>query len=281
VIYLDEPSLGQLPLDNPDYGIVVSDVDFGFPAVRAVITNRPGSDGALDDSQFHGSRVVSVTGSVYDGTSFTRPQLLDRFAAYCHPSRRPTLVWSDSGQDLRYATLRVDQHSGPRSNPSLTKIQAQWTVPDGVVRSLAERSVDLEPSQAAPGRSFATWNANPLTFPSFIGGPGDALNLGSTWSDWRALVYGPCVGPAITNVSTGATISFSGLTIAAGDYLDVNTATHTAILNSVPGSSRYSFLDFATSSWWRLPPGDSSVTFTAGSSQVPSSCHFVWHDTFL
>lgn len=275
---LIDPQLGTLELDDQATGIAFQQLDLGWPAVREVSTDRPGASGAVDQTALHGNRAVSVTLTVWDASASSRQQVLDRIAAFCHPSRRPVMEWQPPGGGVRRMVVAGRSKPETVDSPALSKVQAQFVAPDGVLTG-DTRSVTLQPSQSAPGLAFP-WSFD-LAFPAFVGGPAMAVNNGSTWADGTALIYGPCAGPALTNTTTGETISFPFLTIAAGDYLEVKTRDRTALLNSVPGSSRYSLLDFARSSWWRVPPGSSAVTFTAATSSPPSVAVLSFTDTYL
>ena len=47
--------------------------------------------------------------------------------------------------------------------------------------------------------------------------------------------------------------------------------------DGLAASSRYGWLDFTTSEWWTLPPGLSTIAYTADVSSSPSQMVLTWH----
>jgi hypothetical protein len=280
VIRLTCDGLDPLLLDDWDTGIVCEELDLGWPSIRAVAEDRPGGDGSIDTTAYHGARVVSVRLSVLDGAT-SRRTLLDRLHAFAHPARRPVMEFTDpSGGDLRAVTLRPADASGPLTNPTYTDVAMQWVAPDGVIVAAVARTTNLYPASAPEGWSPPL--EPPLEFPEFIGGgPTPVANVGSAPAHWVARIFGPCSSPILTNLNSGQVVSLPGLAITSGNYIEVNSRERTVLLNGDSGASRYRFLDFAGSSWWTLAPGASFVTFAADSSAPPAMADLTWHDTYL
>lgn len=64
-------------------------------------------------------------------------------------------------------------------------------------------------------------------------------NPGNGSSDWVARLWGPCVGPRLTNDATGEAIVFkSGFALAANQYIEISSADLTVYANSDPTLSR-------------------------------------------
>ncbi len=280
MIRLVADGLDPLELDNWETGIACSELDLGWPATRSVVDDRPGADGTFDDTTHFGARAVSVKLAVFAGTAGTRRSLVDKVAAFCHPGLRPVMEWEDpTGGGLRAITLRADQGSAPMTNAAVTEMSVSWVAPAGVITSAVTRAIEMLPDTAAAGRAYT--KTFPMTYPAYTAGATMALNQGSSPTEWLAAIYGPCTGPRIDNLSAGSAISFPGLTIVGGDYLEVDSAARTVRLNGEPSASRYSFLDFTGSSWWQLGVGASIVEFSAASSTPPCSARLSWKDTFL
>lgn len=281
MIRLQAAGVDNLVIDDWANGINCSQLDIGWPSVRAVSENRPGSDGTIDETKFMGARAVTVRLDVTAGENgSTRRSNLDLISRFCHPGLRPRIVWVDpTGGYERGIDLRADQGSAPFTSSQHSTIQVSWVAPAGVITSEGWMAVDIYPSSDVPGRTY------PLTFPrvypSSVGGPETVVNAGTISAEWTARIYGPVTGPVLENVSTGEWIGFPGLTIASGDYLALNSANRTAVLNDVASASRYSYFDFAGSTWWRLAPGSSLVDFSASSAVSPAMVWFEWSDTYL
>ena len=63
------------------------------------------------------------------------------------------------------------------------------------------------------------------------------------------------------NQTTGERLVFTGLTLLAGDWLEIDCRERTIRLNGLPAQSRYSLLDFPASSFLRLLPGVNTVRY--------------------
>jgi hypothetical protein len=93
-------------------------------------------------------------------------------------------------------------------------------------------------------------------------------NAGTTAVNPVFELYGPCIDPVIQNLTTDQQLGF-GITLAATQYLEVNTRDRTVRLNGLANQNRYNTLDFATSEWFGLAPGATLLryqpaTFAAG-----------------
>lgn len=121
---------------------------------------------------------------------------------------------------------------------------------------------------AAIGGGLAWPAAAPFVFGSGgIGGLLTVVNSGLFEMRPVLVITGPCVNPAVTNLSiTGAPSVGVNITMAAGDTLVIDLDWQSAIYTvagSTQGSSRRSSLTNG-STWWNLPSGTAStVQFTS------------------
>ena len=280
MILLEHPSLDPLQIDSDGGdGWSTEVLDIGFPAVREVMSPKPRRDGVDDETAYLGSRAVSVTVSMWPTTSSTAIEKRSQLAAYCHPGIRPTMTFAADGEDARVVgPLRGAGLTGGISTPRLVQVQAQW-VASGPILSTTSRLVILTPTSGADGLEFDV--DFDMSFPAHVGGPYLAMNLGTAAADFQAAIFGPCLSPQLHNRTTGEVLSFPGLEIADGSYLWIDTADTSVTVEREPSASRYSFLDFEASTWWRLPPGASMVEFTAASSSPPASAWVQWRDAWI
>jgi hypothetical protein len=260
---------GASVLDLRAGGYRVARLDIGLPTVRAVTVPRPDQDGEDDTTAHHGAAAVSMdvrllagrdSGLVGIAPSPSLIDLRDALRAFCHPSARPYLVVEDEGQQRRIR-LRADQFAGPITNPRHQQVQLSWRAPDGVMEALAEQIGTAEAVPSGEG-GFAFDMTFDLTFPtSSAVGSVTVSNDGTV--DVRPILrlYGPCIDPRVENQSTGEQLIFTGLTIAAGDWLEIDCREKTARLNGLASQSRLSRLDFANSSYLRLLPGMNTVRY--------------------
>lgn len=259
---VDDAGTVLLNMDRDMTGLILNTIDLGYPTVREATSNLSGQDGELDVTQFTGGR--AITAEVTLPVSGIGP-LMDTVRGLMHPGRRMWLyVWRDDWGVSRRIRVRGASLSAP-SGSLPRKAQLGWKAPGPTFQDVTATSVTLNPAnQPGGGMSF------PVTLPmSFASGlvPGASLLTvnGNVNAAPTIDIYGPCSGPLFRVVDTGAQLSFSGLTIAAGDYLHIDVAARTITLDSDPNQPMYSTLDFATSSWPTLPPGNPQVVFSPAS----------------
>jgi hypothetical protein len=250
---------GSRVLDLRSEGYQVGRLEVGFPTVRPVTQQRPDGDGEIDTTTRHGAAAVSMDVVLVPGAS-SLTALRDALRSFCHPASRPYLVVEQDGQQRRIR-LRADVQTAPLTDPLHQQVQAAWRAPDGVMESLAEH-IGTSPAIAAGtgGRSY------PRTYPvgyagSSAAGSVTVMNEGTV--DVRPLLklYGPASDPRVENQSTGEQMLFTGLDIAAGDWLEIDCRDKTIRLNGLPGQSRYARLDFAASDFLRLIPGANTFRY--------------------
>lgn len=244
-------------------GIAKVEFDIPLPATVEEVEQRTDTDGTIDYTAVHGSRAVAIN---LRGLDDDVDRAVAELGSFMHPGMRPYLCqtntdWPDGERRLR---LRANQGSAPQAGPLYPyarDVQAQWVAPDGiwVASSRVEFAVNADAGTA--GRIYPM--VTPRTYPSTMaGGLTLHANLSSTFVHHITRLYGPCVGPRITNETTGETLSFSeDLAIAAGEYLEVDTLNHTALLLSDKDASRLDTLNFLTSTWWRLVPGLNQIRY--------------------
>lgn len=267
-------------------GIALSQLDLGFPAIRAVGYDRADADGVDDETSYHGARTVSVALTMFRG-SLDAAVMLDRLRAFCGPTKRPTLFYKLAGIEERKATLRVAQQSAPVGLPrkSLIDVQAQWSCPEGKMFSAVGDLANVSPAGSTePGRAYDL--VFDRTYPSLAAGGQVVTVYGTVPTNPRIRIFGPCTNPRIENQTTGRKLEFTangGIVIATGDYLEVDVSARTVRLNGLTdvGSNLYGRLDFAVSKWWNLQPGVNLIRFYPTVSASPSVAELTWSSAWL
>lgn len=263
----------------PRDGVEPQSLTVGFPDVREVSEPRTDDDGVRDSTQLFGARAVALEMVMYEDPAAIAVTI-DELKTFLHPRLRPYLYITDDGWPIgeRRIRLRADQLSEPYTgyvSSVQRQVQTQWKAPDGVWEAVDLVSVTINADvEDAGGLSF------PITFPiawtaTQATGASVVTNLGGIPSHFVARLYGPCSGPELTNDTTGETIKFTGgddgLTIAAGDYVEIDTRERTAYLLSMTDASRLSDLDYTVTSWWRLEPGDNQIRYHPADGAGPGS----------
>lgn len=292
--YVLKLQLGNLELDLQDIdnnGFIIQTVDLGFPTPREVVTALPGQDGQQDDTSYFGPRSVQLSGAIVPtiaGNSRTKAK--DKIAPYLAANARPTLLYAlDPDVDIRTLGLRIGQLANPIDHPgNATAFSVQW-VGQPIAYGRSTNEVDL-PLSRGSSEGFSFPLSFPFSFPHSSSGPSgvtDVLN-GGTYPSWPILQIGPSTDPSvfwvdpITGESSGTQVIFAGgLVIADGDYLEVDMKGGTARINGDPGASRYSFVDFANSSFGPLAVGPNSLRFTAADAPTDTVCKVLWRPAYL
>lgn len=264
---------------NPDglNGLVLQDLDLGYPSVRVSSDVRTERDGTDDATRYFGARLVSVRAVAQAVDGSTKQQVLDALGYFTVPSRRPWLYYTlEDGGPERRVRLRAEAFTAPLAAPvahRLQRLQVSWAGPDGVLEA-AELTVEnvFAAADVEDGRTYdLTFDRSyPESDPI---GTVEIVNDGNVDVSPVLRLYGPCTNPRIENVTYDETLEFTantGLSIAAGDYLEVDVLNSTALLNGDAAASRYGRLDIAESTWWTLRPGVNVVryypeTFETGS----------------
>lgn len=243
-------------------GFDVAVLDLGFPSIRSSSDPRADADGEDDRTTYFGARAVTLSGTVVPTATETRQQVLDRLRAFLNPRRRPYLIYTlEETGDERRIRLVADQHAAPIERPGSAKVTVGWRGPDGVQESTTE---ELETAAATPalepGRFYP--RTYPLTYPASVPvGAVVVTNAGNVTTYPVLELYGPATDPVLENVTAGAKLAFTGLSLGVGDYLEIDTRDRTIFLNGIETASRYGFVDFSVSSWFGLEPGENLVRY--------------------
>jgi hypothetical protein len=258
---LERDGIAPLVL-SPDNGWHVRAADFGFPNVRAVVDGRPQADGTDDRTRHFGARVVSLD-LLGRGQ---RQQRIDQLSPFLVPNRRSYLYFPVGNFERRILLRGRDRSAVYDRNTGKQAIFVQWDAPNGTMETAVEQTATAFASDPVePGFTFDL--TFPLLFPNATPvGTTIVTTVGNALCPPILQLYGPCVNPRIENVNDldelGAAkrLQFN-ITIAQGDFLEVDVRERTVNLNGNPAQNRYSTLDFAASRWWTLQPGPNAIRY--------------------
>jgi hypothetical protein len=270
---------------HPRVDVLPDSLDVSFPAIREVTEPRVDDDGERDTTLLFGARAVALSAALTDDT-YTPANLLDQVKAFLHPRTRPYLYVTDDGWGQeRRILLRVDQFSEPYVGYAASQVrvvQLQWKAPDGIWEDAAETTETVNADIAtSDGITF------PVTFPVAFAtttatGAAQVANFGAVPSHFVAQLYGPCTAPELVNETTGERIAFtSDLSLAAGDYVEIDTRDRTAYFNSDIGQSRLRYIDWDVTSWWRVEPGDQTVRYAPSAASAGAVAVITYRPAWL
>lgn len=284
-VKLVDGSREMVLLPRMSEGVRLVGMSAPFPDVREVTEDRTDDDGTRDTTSLFGARAVSVELLV---TKNPR-SIEDELSRFMHPRSRPYLVVADEGwsgpRRLRLRSSGMDAPLEVDLPQRMRRIQAQWRAPDGVWESddvsssTVGADVDSDGGLSFPVEFPLGWAATQASGVTLLS------NIGSVPAHFTARLYGPCSGPRLINQTTGEEITFeSSLTLAAGDYIEIDTRERTAFL-TVNGSDsqvgRLNFVNFEVTSWWRIEPGQQAVRYAPPLASAGAAAVIEWRAQWL
>lgn len=279
--WLEHPDLGRLDLDwRTQDGIARVSWEIGVPEVREVTEGVVDGDGEWDQSAHHGASMLSLELAVFGPL---RDELIDRLRSFCQPRLRPVFGYEWNGTTRRLV-LRTDRMSAPRTNPGSDQVQMSWRVPSGVQESYEANVLTVLPeTTAATGRTYP--RSYPINYRRVSSGataPAPFLVAGTAPVMPLLRLYGPCERPRVEHIESGARLEFTrgdALSIASGEFLEVDFEYRTVRLNGDPAENRYRHL--AASTWFRFMPGRNHIRFYPVGWSGSAMCEVQWRDRWI
>lgn len=273
---------GLLDLElSCEQGWSLEQLQIGFPAVRPVVRSRALADGVFDETTFVGQRAVTIT--LRMATPIATQTAIDAIMPFMSPRRRPTLTWALAGFPQTYRSLVLRGVDAPIviDGPSYQFIVCSWVSVDSFILGIEEHC-ETATASTDDGRTYD------LTFDRDYTGPLPtsafyATNAGTAPAHWRATITADVVDPTIQ--INGVNMDFDqngGVTLVAGQTLDIDTKARTILLDNDPTTPAYDRTNFTDWTWddLLLQPGQNLVRFftSTGDTGTLTVC---WFDTYL
>jgi hypothetical protein len=272
-----------LDLSGRPYAVENVEGLVGLPEIDDSDLPLVGQSGMVKGRDFYRGRTVTITVDVYadDDASYSAAMAALTNAFGYSMSTEAALTFTipgvAQGQPATWLgrcrkasqalpTGQIGTHSG--------QFVAELFGTDPLKYGASSHSVSLS---IVVGSGGFTW---PLTWPLIWvgagGGSGVVIsNAGNAPAAPVVRLLGPLVNPDVTNQNTGQVVSLN-LTVALGDFLDLDFAAHSALLNGTV--NRYPSLIRAE--WWTLAPGNTTVVLTADSGSTGTAT-ITWKDSYL
>jgi hypothetical protein len=257
---------------NPTAGDPVwcTNWDLGAPDIRVTSTPRASADGVDETSGYLGSRTVTmellIRGDGAGPTGHDAYWYSNRLTGMCHPTRRPVLRIDRQSEDTKDVAWFMGLRGNPwsytvdRAAAARLAVTLNFTCPSGVLES------DLHTvSSAQANQSPATdWHfpaAFPHGFGAATGAPVLACTVGGT-SPVTPILYvsGPAKNPKLID-DTGQKFEFTGLTLVAGQTVQIDMGAGTALVAdpdtgwTVSSADVFHTIDFTRTTFWTWAPG--------------------------
>lgn len=139
-------------------------------------------------------------------------------------------------------------------------LTSEWVSPEGAIY---DGTIATATATLTNPTSGLTFNATPnFVFGSSTGGTITLNNTGNYQTPPYFTITGPCMNPAIVNNTTGQKLKLN-MALGASDTVGIDMQAGSVVLNGT--ANRNNMVDPA-SSFFYLPPGSTSLTFTSTDS---------------
>lgn len=261
----------------------------GPPVQGAGVIPRSGDHGAWPSPQYYAARTLTLTVTASAPTQALRDQA------------RAMLQQAVPVSDL--ATLRYDEpvpkvarvrRSGQITEACATLADVTFTIglvaPDPRKYGAAQKTVTLTGPPSGAGGDMTEPFGVPFALAA-ASPPGSAVaqNDGNFGSPPVIVITGPVTAPALSNLTTGNTVSWSSLALAAGEQMAVDFLNRQAVISPltisvVPGlpgpGGTYRPADIS-SAWWQIQPGENALEFSGTTGSSGASCVAWYADTWV
>jgi tail protein len=219
---------------------------------------KSGDHGAWAAPQFYAARQLTLTVTAMAPSQALRDTARGLMQQAIPVSDLAILVY-DEPEPKQIAVRRSGKITEAYSDLCAVTFTAGLVAPDPRKYSVQVSTVTVNAS-ASSGGGLSMPLTMPLTFPGATpSGSLTAVNNGTFETRPVITITGPITSPGLTNVTTGMTVSWTGLVLGAGDALTADFGVRQGLLN---GAFRPADL---FSAWWNLPPGASTIQLSGNS----------------
>lgn len=281
MIYLEHDSLGRLDIDCVD-GIVGVSLEIGWATPRVVDYPRALSDGSIDQTTYLGQRAVSLT-LRFDQRVLPTQDLIDLITPYLSPRIRPIIVWTVQQNDpdpTHVRSLMIRGADAPLviDAPKYLTMVLQWVSQDSYTSALEPSCVVSQATGTAEfGRVYdLDFDRDYPLSPPF--GITYFYPVGNAPMDWTGTLTAVITDPEI--YINGVTITFTGLSLTAGQTIIIDTRDRTILRNGDPTDSVYGLSNFNEWTWddIRVTPGENQLRLQGATFDDDAAFTLCWTD---
>lgn len=278
---------GLLMGGETDYGFVKADGLKDRPEIRSSDRTRLRRHGMLPGDDFVGGRSVIVDIEVNGDTDTAFQTNVDALDLALQPGNPEGVLTFKipgvAGGGVRRMYARPRKIALPIEQSFYYRLpiaSVEFFATDPRIYDNTEQSPSVSLAVSVSGRPSGNfvWN---LTW----GGPStsnviQAVNSGTFSAPCVIRFNGPVTNPQVENITAGKSLKLTadgGITIASGDFLEIDTDARTILLGGT--ASRYSKLS-SDSSWFDLAPGLNELRFIGSTAGSPSM-QVTWRSAWL
>lgn len=248
------------------------------PDLRVQDDIRGYLDGYFSGRDFLNGRSVQFTLQIMNDANGSMQTYLAQLKANLTPQETGTgsLQFILPGRSLQLLNARVRKREiilDPDYVYGRSIAQVEMFCPDPRIYDNATQQLNLTPSSGL-GRIYdRTYN---LVYNTGVAGnSGTATNSGNTTTWPTFTITGPCTNPVVLNSTTGESITFI-LTMNGNDVLVIDPELRSVTLNGVSARNLLS----NSSTWWGLPPGSTTIGFSAQSG-TGATLNATWRNAYI
>ena len=278
-IWTIEADDGSTITFNDGQGLVLEEITgFDSPTIRTNVEDRPEYDGAVAGDFYMGRRAVTLRGRIVNVNA------ADRNLTVVQMQR--TL------RALRSSVTITSQPSGLPAMQATAKLES-LRVTGGFVKEFHISMICADPLiysqelhvQYGTGQTATTGVAFPMAFPmSFGGGSGAVVTLpvsnnGNIEVRPVYRIEGPIDDPYIENDTNGQIFYLDGVSLLAGEWVDIDTAAFTVVDDA--SVNLYGNVRYPDSSWVQLEPGGNVLELRGDSTASDAILTVTWRDAWV
>ena len=263
---------------NPPNYLLLGFEGFELPSMDIQISKAPYQDGKTFIDDIFDERVITLTFALYGDT---QQELFDRrinINQKFNPRLGPGVL---EFNQVDGNTYHIDVIT--KSINFTKSVERNYSI--AVIQLIAPNPFWYDPAQIQQIMvGFSGGFSFPFIFPINFGQVGTQINVsnsGSVETPVLIYLYGEVVDPVITNVTTDEEIIITR-TIDDGDILIINTAfgeKSALILTGGEYVNAFEYVD-PDSIFWRLLPGDNTISYSVTSEGENAQCRVYWYNRF-
>lgn len=263
------------------YHYRLSEFALGKP-MRKPVDPRPQASGAIVFPGRRGGAYPVLEGTIVHDSLNRRATMLDDIKALPAglEDADGTLRWTPTGQAQRQLTVQLLEDVICRGG-LYKEFHLALVAADPTTYAAVEQTLDTVALTTASGGALNFPVVFPFSFGAYSGGGiATPTNAGNAPSWPRLRVYGKIDGPIIRNTTTGRSLAFPGLSIAAGDYIDIDSFKRTVLLNGAANLSLMRYLDRSSSEFFQLAVGANTIQLQGSNFDAVATVRLYWRDAW-
>jgi phage-related protein len=278
---------------NSVYQIMTLDGLEDLPVIRNQDDNRGYQDGMWTGRDFLSGRTLTFVIMVFGDANHSMQENLNLLQAALVPQQQGTglLQFQLPGDDLQRINARVRRRAiqiNTDYSSGRATVMYEFFCPDPRYYDDQLKTTNLFGSSVGTiGRTYDrvyTYPASPIANPNetgmYYGGGTTTANLiindGWTTTYPTITITGSAVNPRVNDLTSGLFLQFN-CTLSSSDTLVANTDYRTVTINNV---NRRAVLD-NNSTWFAAPPGTSTYSFIATSTDGNTSCIVTYRNAYI